>query len=86
MTAAIAVAEDARPVDRLADTIAGVSMAGLLLPEAVAYSGIAGMPPQAGVFALFAGLVVGATTDCDPGARSVEARTLLPSSERRMVL
>ena len=41
-----------------ADLIAGVSMAGLLLPEAVAYSGIAGMPPQAGVLALFAGLVV----------------------------
>jgi len=41
-----------------ADLVAGVSMAGLLLPEAVAYSGIAGMPPQAGVLALFAGLVV----------------------------
>jgi MFS superfamily sulfate permease-like transporter len=41
-----------------ADLIAGVSMAGLLLPEAVAYSGIAGMPPQAGVLALFAGLLV----------------------------
>ena len=43
---------------RLADLVAGVSMAGLLLPEAVAYSGIAGMPPQAGVLALFAGLLV----------------------------
>ena len=41
-----------------ADLIAGVSMAGLLLPEAIAYSGIAGMPPQAGVLALFAGLLV----------------------------
>lgn len=41
-----------------ADLAAGVSMAGLLLPEAVAYSGIAGMPPQAGVIALFAGLLV----------------------------
>ncbi|HEY8975695.1 MAG TPA: SulP family inorganic anion transporter, partial [Burkholderiaceae bacterium] len=40
-----------------ADLVAGVSMAGLLLPEAVAYSGIAGMPPQAGVLALFAGLL-----------------------------
>ena len=40
------------------DLIAGVSMAGLLLPEAVAYSGIAGMPPQAGVLGLFAGLIV----------------------------
>jgi MFS superfamily sulfate permease-like transporter len=48
----------AAPTSRVADLIAGVSMAGLLLPEAVAYSGIAGMPPQAGVLALFAGLLV----------------------------
>lgn len=40
-----------------ADLIAGVSIAGLLLPEAVAYSGIANLPPQAGVIALFAGLI-----------------------------
>ena len=46
-------------VERIAaaDVVAGVSMAGLLLPEAVAYSGIAGMPPQAGVIGLFVGLV-----------------------------
>ena len=48
----------AAPTSVVADLIAGVSMAGLLLPEAVAYSGIAGMPPQAGVLALFAGLLV----------------------------
>jgi MFS superfamily sulfate permease-like transporter len=41
-----------------ADLVAGVSMAGLLLPEAVAYSSIAGVPPQAGVLGLFAGLLV----------------------------
>ena len=41
-----------------ADWIAGLSIAGLLLPEAVAYSGIAGAPPQAGVIALFSGLLV----------------------------
>ena len=40
-----------------ADLLAGLSIAGLLLPEAVAYSGIAGLPPQAGVVALLAGLV-----------------------------
>jgi len=40
-----------------ADLLAGLSIAGLLLPEAVAYSGIAGLPPQAGVIALFAGLI-----------------------------
>ena len=45
------------PPSVTADLIAGVSMAGLLLPEAVAYSGIAGLPPQAGVLALFAGLL-----------------------------
>lgn len=39
------------------DVIAGLSLAGLLLPEAVAYSSIANLPPQAGVIALFAGLL-----------------------------
>ncbi|MFK2878080.1 SulP family inorganic anion transporter [Rhodanobacter hydrolyticus] len=43
--------------NRGADVLAGLSIAGLLLPEAVAYSGIAGLPPQAGVIALFVGLV-----------------------------
>ena len=42
----------------VADWVAGLSIAGLLLPEAVAYAGIAGAPPQAGVIALFAGLLV----------------------------
>jgi MFS superfamily sulfate permease-like transporter len=41
----------------VADLIAGLSMAGLLLPEAVAYSGVAALPPAAGVIALFVGLV-----------------------------
>src|SRR6202007_2659819 len=39
------------------DLLAGLSIAGLLLPEAVAYSGLAGLPPQAGVIGLFAGLL-----------------------------
>ncbi len=42
---------------RLGDLLAGLSVAGLLLPEAVAYSTIAALPPQAGVIALFAGLL-----------------------------
>ena len=41
-----------------ADWIAGLSIAGLLLPEAVAYSGIAGLAPAHGVLALLAGLLV----------------------------
>jgi len=39
------------------DIVAGLAIAGLLLPEAVAYSGLAGLPPQAGVIGLFAGLL-----------------------------
>ncbi|WP_426399733.1 SulP family inorganic anion transporter [Ralstonia sp. R-29] len=42
----------------LRDIIAGFSIAGLLLPEAVAYAGIASLPPQAGLIALLCGLVV----------------------------
>lgn len=41
----------------LVDIVAGLSIAGLLLPEAVAYSGIAGLPPQAGVIGLLIGLL-----------------------------
>jgi sulfate permease, SulP family len=40
-----------------ADVVAALSIAGLLLPEAVAYSGVAELPPQAGVIGLFAGLL-----------------------------
>jgi high affinity sulfate transporter 1 len=39
------------------DLIAGLSIAGLLVPEAVAYSGIANLPPQYGIVALLAGLL-----------------------------
>src|SRR5258706_255871 len=46
-----------RLTSRLPDLLAGVSIAGLLLPEAVAYSGVANLPPQAGVIAMFVGLV-----------------------------
>lgn len=41
---------------RWQDVIAGLSIAGLLLPEAIAYSSIGNLPPQTGVIALFAGL------------------------------
>ncbi|MEP6938804.1 MAG: SulP family inorganic anion transporter [Rudaea sp.] len=40
----------------LADVFAGLSIAGLLLPEGVAYAQLAGLPPQAGVIALVVGL------------------------------
>lgn len=50
------VATAAAP-SRWTDLLAGLAIAGLLLPEAVAYSSIAGLPAQTGVFALFAGLI-----------------------------
>ena len=68
----------------LADALAGVSIAGLLLPEAVAYAGIAGLPPQAGVIALFAGLLVygvlGASRFAIVSATSSSAAVLLAAT------
>jgi MFS superfamily sulfate permease-like transporter len=40
----------------LPDLVAGLAVAGLLVPEAVAYSSIAALPPAYGVIALLAGL------------------------------
>lgn len=46
------------PVDhRWYDLLAGLSVAGLLVPESIAYSTIANLPPQTGIIALLAGLV-----------------------------
>ena len=39
------------------DVLAGLSIAGLLIPEAVAYATIANLTPQAGIMALLSGLV-----------------------------
>ena len=38
------------------DVIAGVTVWGLLVPEMIAYSGLAGLPPQAGLYTLLATL------------------------------
>ncbi|MFG1318794.1 SulP family inorganic anion transporter [Xanthobacter autotrophicus] len=46
------------PRPRTGDLIAGLCVAGLLLPEAVAYASIAGLPPQQGIFAAVAGCFV----------------------------
>lgn len=40
------------------DIIAGLSVAGLMLPEAVAYANIAGLPPQRAIFAAIVGAIV----------------------------
>ena len=41
-----------------ADAIAGLTLWGLVAPEAMAYAGIAGLPPQAGLYTLLASLFV----------------------------
>jgi MFS superfamily sulfate permease-like transporter len=41
----------------LPDLVAGLAVAGLLVPEAIAYSSIAALPPAYGVIALLAGLL-----------------------------
>ncbi|HXY48661.1 MAG TPA: SulP family inorganic anion transporter [Terriglobales bacterium] len=40
------------------DMVAGVALAGLLVPEGMAYAGIAGVPPQMGLYAALAGMFV----------------------------
>jgi MFS superfamily sulfate permease-like transporter len=40
------------------DVLAGLTLWGLAVPEAMAYVGIAGLPPQAGLYTLLAALLV----------------------------
>ena len=39
------------------DVVAGIALAGLLIPEAMGYAGIAGLPPQAGLYATAFGML-----------------------------
>ena len=41
-----------------ADIIAGLTLWGLVVPEGMAYAGIAGLPPHAGLYTLVASLLV----------------------------
>jgi len=43
---------------RWPDLLVGLSVAGIILPESIAYAGIANMPPMAGIVAACAGLVI----------------------------
>ena len=40
------------------DVIAGITLWGVVVPEGIAYAGLAGMPLQAGLYTLLASLVV----------------------------
>jgi len=41
-----------------ADVIAGLTLWGLVVPEAMAYAGVANLPPQAGLYTLLAALMI----------------------------
>ena len=64
------------------DVLAGLSIAGLLLPEAVAYSGVASLPPQAGVIGLFAGLLCAGTAIAGYGflCRLTHSKGMIPTA------
>jgi SulP family sulfate permease len=49
---------DCTPKTIRADVIAGIALAGLLVPEEMAYAGIAGVPPQMGLYAGMSGMFV----------------------------
>ncbi|MFN8379806.1 MAG: SulP family inorganic anion transporter [Anaerolineae bacterium] len=40
------------------DALAGLTLWGLVVPEAMAYAGVAGLPPQAGLYTLLAALLI----------------------------
>ena len=69
-----------------ADVIAGAALAGLLVPEGLAYAGIAGVPPQAGLYSLAAGLAVYAlfgssrhlAVSCTSGSAAMLAALVAP--------
>jgi SulP family sulfate permease len=47
---------DCTPKTVGADVVAGIALAGLLVPEGMAYAGIAGVPPQMGLYAAMEGM------------------------------
>jgi high affinity sulfate transporter 1 len=60
-----------------ADVLAGLTLWGLVVPEGMAYAGIAGLPPQAGLYTLLASLLVyalfGSSRHLSVGATSATA-------------
>jgi len=49
---------DCTPKTIRADVIAGIALAGLLVPEGMAYAGIAGVSPQMGLYSAMAGMFI----------------------------
>jgi high affinity sulfate transporter 1 len=68
------------------DLVAGLALAGLLVPEGLAYAGIAGVPPEVGLYSLTAGLFVYAlfgssrqlAVSCTSGSAAMLAAIVAP--------
>ena len=71
------------------DAIAGLTLWGLVVPEAMAYAGIAGLPPQAGLYTLVASLLVyallGTSRHLSVGGTSATAALLASSVAAALV-
>ena len=71
------------------DVIAGLTLWGLVVPEAMAYAGIAGLPPQAGLYTLVASLliyaVLGTSRHLAVGGTSASAALLASSVAAALV-
>ena len=68
------------------DVVAGLALAGLLVPEGLAYAGIAGMPPEVGLYSAAAGLAIYAlagtsrhlAVSCTSGSAALLAALVAP--------
>jgi high affinity sulfate transporter 1 len=71
------------------DAIAGLTLWGLVVPEAMAYAGIAGLPPQAGLYTLVVSLLVyallGTSRHLSVGGTSATAALLASSVTAALV-
>jgi sulfate permease, SulP family len=71
------------------DIIAGLTLWGLVVPEAMAYAGIAGLPPQAGLYTLVASLLIyallGTSRHLSVGPTSATAALLASSVAAALV-
>ena len=71
------------------DVLAGLTLWGLVVPEAMAYAGIAGLPPQAGLYTLVAALLLyalfGTSRHLVVGATSASAALLASSVTEALV-
>jgi sulfate permease, SulP family len=65
------------------DVVAGLTLWGLVVPEAMAYAGIAGLPPQAGLYTILSAFLVyallGSSRDLSVGPTSATAALLASS-------